>query len=569
MFACLRRQLTGLLLIIALAAGGSVIADTASADARVALVIGNGAYTDVGALRNPASDAKLMARTLKKLGFDVVLALDVDQKEMKRRIRDFGAALNAGGPHTVGLFYYAGHGVQVDGENFLLPIGAEIKTEGDVSVEAVSANTVLAQMQYGNGEGVNLIFLDACRNNPLSRGFRAGTRGLARVDAPRGSFVGYSTAPGDVSVDGNGDNSPYALALSQEMLRPGEAIEEVHRAVRLQVLSATNQQQTPWDSSSLTATVTLAGPAQQAAAPAVAPAPAPVAAPVAAPATAGNLQDAERAWAEIKGSTNPAMFKAFLQQFPTGFYAALAQDRLDQLIGKTQQTASAAPAAEPAPAPAPALQATRTTPVEAPAVVETASAAPAASDNDVVPMSGAYLATKSANIRAEPSAKAKILGKLKAEESVTVTGRSADGEWLQVATGAGAGFVSAKLLKVDISVAMLAPAPEPAPAPAPEPVPQVNVLRLSEALKEDVETFLNNSKEQKAYFRFLAVSSDGTRVGTSTGCKKMSTSWGGWASEGCSEEARAKEIAIEKCGDDCKIIYNGINKVGDFEIEWQ
>jgi uncharacterized caspase-like protein len=551
MFACLRRHLTGLLLIMTLAAGGSGVAQTASADGRVALVIGNGAYTDIGSLRNPANDAKLMARTLKKLGFEVTLALDVDQKEMKRRIRDFGAALGAGGAHTVGLFYYAGHGVQVDGENFLLPIGAEIKTEGDVSVEAVSANTVLAQMQYGNGEGVNLIFLDACRNNPLSRGFRAGTRGLARVDAPRGSFVGYSTAPGDVSVDGNGDNSPYALALSAEMLRPGEAIEEVHRAVRLQVLTATNQQQTPWDSSSLTATVTLAGPANQVAAAAAAPAPAATAAP------AGNLQDAERAWAEIKGSTNPTMFKAFLQQFPTGFYAALAQDRLDQLTGKTQQTASAAPA--PAAASAPA------------AAIETASAAPAANEFDIMPMSGAYLAAKSVNVRAEPNAKAKIIGKLKADDSVTVTGRSSDAEWLQIATGAGTGYVSAKLLKLDPSVAMRTPEPEPEPEPAPmsTPEPQANVLRISEAFKGEIETFLNNSGDQKAYHRFLAVSADGSRIGVSTGCKKMTTSWGGWASEGCSEEARAKEIALEKCGDDCKIIYNGINKVGDFEIEWQ
>lgn len=543
MLACLRRMLTGFILLIAFVLAGSIGADTASADARVALVIGNGAYTDMGSLRNPTNDAKLMANTLKKLGFDVTLALDVDQKEMRRRIRDFGAALIAGGIHTTGLFYYAGHGVQVDGENFLVPIGADIKTEGDVSIEAVSANTVLAQMQYGNTDGVNLIFLDACRNNPLSRGFRAGTRGLARLDAPRGSFVGYSTAPGDVSVDGEGANSPYALALSAEIQKPGEAIEEVHRAVRLQVLDATNKQQTPWDSSSLTATVTLAGTARQAAAVTPAPAPAPATVPV--PSDMTPLQKADLAyWESIQDSSDPALFNDYLKQFPRGMYVMPARAKLSALTG----VASA-------------------TPSPAPAVVETASAAPMADDN-IVPMTGAYLATKSANIRAEPNAKAKILGKLKAEESVTVTGRSADAEWLQVATGDASGYVSAKLLKVDQSVAMRTPEPAPAPPP-PAPEPQANVLRLSESLKDKIETFLNNSAEQKASFRFLAVSNDGTRVGISTGCKKMKTSWGGWASEGCSEEAKAKEIALDECGDDCKIIYNGVNKVGDFEIEWQ
>jgi uncharacterized caspase-like protein len=560
MLASLRRRVAGLVLILVLSAAGSVVSDVAVADGnRIALVIGNGSYSiDIGGLRNPASDAKLMARSLKKLGFDVTLALNVDQKEMKRRIRDFGAALSTGGSQTIGLFYYAGHGVQVDGENFLLPIGAEIQREGDVSVEAVSANTVLAQMQYGNADGVNLVFLDACRNNPLSRSFRAATRGLARLDAPRGSFVGYSTGPGDVSVDGEGENSPYATALASELLRPGEAIEEVHRAVRLKVLAATNQQQTPWDSSSLTATVTLAGPAQQAAAMAPATAPTP------APASA---QGAALDWENVKDSTSPTVFKAFLQQYPTGVYAALAQDKLDKLGDNSQPMASAVPEAAP--------QIVRTTPAQTPepAIVKTASAAATndatGDDTGIVPMEGAYLATKSANIRAVPNAKGKILGRLKVDDSVTVTGRTPDAEWFQVATGAGAGYVSAKLLKEDATVAMLAPAPEPAPAPAPEPEPEINVLRISESFKEDIETFLSNSKEQKTSFRFLAVSEDGERIGISIGCKKNKVGWGGWAAEGCSEEARAKEIAIEKCGDNCKIIYNGVNKVGEFEIEWQ
>ena len=167
----------------------------AVAAARVALVVGNGDYAaEIGKLKNPTSDAQMVADTLTGLGFEVALVTDADQKAMKRAIREFGQKLRATGPNGIGLFYYAGHGVQVDGENFLLPIGAEIQAEGDVELEAVSASSILSQMQFA-GNAVNLVFLDACRNNPLTRSFRSGSRGLARVDAPRGSFVGYSTAP--------------------------------------------------------------------------------------------------------------------------------------------------------------------------------------------------------------------------------------------------------------------------------------------------------------------------------------------------------------------------------------
>src|SRR5690606_32601210 len=134
--------------------------------------------------------------------------------------RDWSSDVCSSDLNGIGLFFYAGHGVQVDGENYLLPIGAQIEAEGDVELEAVSATSVLSQMQFA-GNAVNLVFLDACRNNPLTRNFRSGARGLARVDAPRGSFVGYSTAPGDVSVDGDNENSPYTLALVEALRTPG------------------------------------------------------------------------------------------------------------------------------------------------------------------------------------------------------------------------------------------------------------------------------------------------------------------------------------------------------------
>src|SRR5919109_632121 len=247
-----------------------------ASEPRVALVIGNSEYgRAIGKLRNPANDARLMAETLKGLGFAVDLVLDADQKTMKRAVKNFGAKLRAAGSEATGLFYYAGHGVQVEGTNFLLPVGAEIEVEADVEIESIAADDVVTQMQSA-GVAVNLVFLDACRNNPLARTNRSATRGLARLDAPRGSFVGYSTAPGDVAADGDGANSPYALALVDELKTPGISIEEAHRNVRAKVLAESGNKQTPWDSSSLTGPVVLAAKIET-------PAPQPVAQPAPQP----------------------------------------------------------------------------------------------------------------------------------------------------------------------------------------------------------------------------------------------------------------------------------------------
>jgi uncharacterized caspase-like protein len=303
-----------------------------AAEPRVALVIGNSGYgPEIGRLLNPANDAKLMADTLKGLGFSVDLVLDADQKAMKRAIKAFGAKLEASGKDTTGLFYYAGHGVQVEGTNFLLPVGAEIEREADVEIESISADDVMTQMQFA-GNAVNLVFLDACRNNPLAKANRSGTRGLARLDAPRGSFVGYSTAPGDVAADGDGANSPYALALAEELKKSGISIEEAHRNVRAKVLAQSGNQQTPWDSSSLTGPVVLLEKAV--------PAPQPVAEPVPAPQPAATQQasvDKEALfWDSIKGSTDPGDFKAYLEQFPQGTFAPLARNRVAALTAPQQ-----------------------------------------------------------------------------------------------------------------------------------------------------------------------------------------------------------------------------------------
>jgi uncharacterized caspase-like protein len=221
-----------------------------AAETRVALVIGNSAYPS-GPLRNPANDADLVTETLKKVGFSVIERRDADQLSMKRAIQEFGKRLEDAGPKAVGLFYYAGHGVQLSGRNYLIPTTANIEREGDVEIEAVSADWVIEQMRYARN-ALNIVILDACRNNPFTRSMRSADRGLAVMDVPTGILIAYSTAPGTVAQDGNGRNSPYSVALTQAMLEQREPLAELFQDVRVAVMSATEQKQVPWEDSSLT-----------------------------------------------------------------------------------------------------------------------------------------------------------------------------------------------------------------------------------------------------------------------------------------------------------------------------
>lgn len=345
---------TALLALLA----SSVLASAALAEKRVALVIGNGKYEGgIGALTNPPNDAKMMAEKLTALGFEVIKLVNGDQKAMKRAISQFGEKLVKAGPDSVGLFFYAGHGVQIGGENYLIPVGAEISKEADADIEAVSANGVIRQMEFA-GNRVNIVLLDACRNNPLTRSFRGGDRGLARMDAPTGTFIGYSTAPGEVAADGNGKNSPYVVALSQELGQPGVPLEETFRNVRVRVMSDTGDQQVPWDSSSLTGAFFFKPGAKVASVAPAAPAPA-------APATSGaEAGDTEKLfWNSIKDSKDPAEFDAYLARYPDGTFSGLARAKLARLSGgtvtSTERTTAPAPepeqqaALEPEPAPAP------------------------------------------------------------------------------------------------------------------------------------------------------------------------------------------------------------------------
>jgi hypothetical protein len=218
----------------------------AQSQQRTALVIGNAGYR-VSPLKNPGNDATDIAAALRRLGFDVTLNIDADQRTMERAIREFGQRLRKGG---VGLFYYAGHGVQVDGRNYLVPMGADIQSEPDVEFEAVDAGRVLAYMEDA-GNNLNIVILDACRDNPFAASFRSAGRGLSRMDAPTGSILAYATAPGAVAADGVSRNGIYTSYLLKYLTDPGLEIGRMFRKIRIDVAKATDGKQIPWESSSL------------------------------------------------------------------------------------------------------------------------------------------------------------------------------------------------------------------------------------------------------------------------------------------------------------------------------
>jgi len=251
------------------------VAAPAGAERRIALVIGNGAYK-AAPLKNPVNDARDMAASLKRLGFDVTLLTDAGQQQMDAAVREFGLKLRQGG---AGLFYYAGHGLQVAGENYLVPVNANIQTESDVRYTCLPAGMVLGKMEDARND-LNIIILDACRNNPFARSFRGAEPGLAKMDAPTGSLISYATAPGSVASDGQGKNGLFTQHLLRNMATPGLPITEVFMRVRQSVVAETKRKQVPWEASSLIGQFYFSGtaadqPPLPATVAAVAPAPAP------------------------------------------------------------------------------------------------------------------------------------------------------------------------------------------------------------------------------------------------------------------------------------------------------
>lgn len=213
---------------------------------RIALVIGNSKYKEAP-LRNPANDARAISQALSATGFSVTVIEDATQVAMRRAIRTFGDELAKA---AVGIFYYAGHGMQVRGANYLIPVNADIEREDEVADQAIDANLVLAKMDSAKNS-LNIMILDACRNNPFARSFRSSARGLAQMDAPSGTLISFATAPGSVASDGEGQNGLYTEHLLKAIQQPGLPIEQVFKQVRIGVTRATKDQQIPWESSSL------------------------------------------------------------------------------------------------------------------------------------------------------------------------------------------------------------------------------------------------------------------------------------------------------------------------------
>ncbi len=283
---------------------------SALAERRVALVIGNAAYPGAGALKNPANDARDIAARLKRLGFEVIVRTDVRQKEMLRSLTEFGDKVQAG---TEALFFYAGHGMQVRGKNYLIPIDAEIRSESSVSSEAVDVDQLLDKLSPAR---LSLVILDACRNNPFERRFRGGGQGLAQINAPTGTLIAYATAPGKVAADGEGRNGLYTAELLAAMDLPGIKIEDVFKRVRGNVVRKSNEAQTPWESSSLTGDFYFRPGAGEAGA-------------SAAPTALMDSATIDLAfWESVERSNTAADYAAYLTRFPDGQFVELARNRL-------------------------------------------------------------------------------------------------------------------------------------------------------------------------------------------------------------------------------------------------
>jgi uncharacterized protein len=251
-----------------------IAADTPSSIAqdapRLALIIGNSAYKIAKPLSNPANDAELMAATLEKIGFTVTKVTNADYATMNRAVIQYANSLPK---NAISLVYYAGHGVQVDGQNYLLPIDIDPTSRSDLPFLSLSVDKLLGVFKDRNA-AANIFVLDACRNNPFeddaTRSVAGGdSRGLAAVVSGfRGSLIAYSTGPGKVAQDGDGANSPYSLALSKALERPGLSIESVFKLARTQVIGATDYKQVPWENSSLTQDIYLSANPEQAVDPA-------------------------------------------------------------------------------------------------------------------------------------------------------------------------------------------------------------------------------------------------------------------------------------------------------------
>ena len=309
-----------------LVSGGAALADK-----RVAFVVGNAAYKNVPPLPNPAIDAKTMAQTLRNVGFEVVEGTNLSRDRMTEKLLDFGRKAEGA---DVAVFYYAGHGIAVNGTNYLLPVDADLKSEADVKLGvAINVDTTLEQtMQDAK---VKLVFLDACRDNPFAAKIRAtkATRGvtvdtgLAAMTSGEGTLIAFATGPGQTALDGDkGANSPFTKALVANITQPGMEIQQAMTRVRAQVNEETNKGQLPWGHTNLIGSVYL----NQAAVPADGKADI---AASAAPAS-NQVSDMElEFWRSVKDTRKVEELNAYLSNYPNGVFKAIALARIAKLQG--------------------------------------------------------------------------------------------------------------------------------------------------------------------------------------------------------------------------------------------
>ncbi|HKM88813.1 MAG TPA: SUMF1/EgtB/PvdO family nonheme iron enzyme [Xanthobacteraceae bacterium] len=322
----------------------------AMADKRVALVVGNGSYTHVPPLDNPSNDGRLLAEALRSIGFTLVgggAQLNLDKQSFEKVVQEFGAKLQGA---DVGLFYYAGHGLQMRGINYLVPVDANPTREADVGIQMLDANLILNQME-GTGTKLNIVILDACRNDPFSgrallmgrgrdnemvkmRDIAGG--GLAEMHAPEGTLIAFATQPGNTALDGADGDSPYTKALAETIREPGLGIFEMFNRVGVKVKNATKSQQLPWTSNSPIEGAFYFVPPQVA-----------VAGPAAAPVAKGPSAE-EIAWDYLKDTADVASLRRFVTKFPQGPRKHEAEVRiatLEQAAAEAQRVQSAQPKA--------------------------------------------------------------------------------------------------------------------------------------------------------------------------------------------------------------------------------
>jgi uncharacterized caspase-like protein len=295
---------------------------------KVALVVGNSAYTNVPRLLNPRNDASDMISHLKTMEFEVIPGLDLDRNAFLNTLAAFGRAAEGA---DVALFFYAGHGLQVNGQNYLVPTDAKVEYEAELDIALIPVPLVMQQL--ARGSRVNIVLLDACRDNPFAKdlsrtlGTRSSTalgRGLSRIQTASGTFIAFATQPDNVAQDGSGRNSPFTQAFLANMEKPGLSLSDLMIEVRNDVMRQTNGKQVPWDSSSLTGrfsfkiegTVTIA----------------PQASPSQPSAPASDARTVELGvWNAIRDATDVAVFQRFLRDYPDSVFAPLARERVAAL----------------------------------------------------------------------------------------------------------------------------------------------------------------------------------------------------------------------------------------------